>query len=252
MIIASISEITDANLKRLQESLSGPTSKRPSSTSKSSFPPSASSSFQQPHNASVQNSARIGSQPAQQHQHTEQLKGNCEVDDYEVDALIPPVPSTFLELDHMTLSEVKEIMDDKMLLKSFTLSTSGVKTLEELKQSIETANVNAAKANLKHEGEIDKICTELKTLKHNLDSKMQQYRKLDDERNAITNPPDLQEAIRELTMAKKDAYRESEELADGWVESGGENVSDFVKEFMEVRLLYHTRAAKAERLEMSM
>ena len=69
---------------------------------------------------------------------------------------------------------------------------------------------------------------------------------------AMTHPPDLQDAIEELTKAKKEAYRESEELADEWVESGGENVSDFVKQFMEVRMLYHTRAAKAERLETSM
>ena len=51
--------------------------------------------------------------------------------------------------------------------------------------------------------------------------------------------------------AKKEAYRESETIADDWVESGGD-IGDFVKEFMETRILYHTRAAKAERLCMSM
>ncbi|KAL7535323.1 hypothetical protein ACHAXR_006422 [Thalassiosira sp. AJA248-18] len=241
----SLSEIVDDNLRRLQESLAGP---RPG-PSNNTFPPSASAGFQGS-NGSRQNNSRPVSQPVQNGMVEEKV--NFEVDDYEVNALIPPIPSSFEEINTMTLSEAKQVVENKAVLESFVESTSGVKTLKELKQSIETANVNTAKSNLNHEEQIKGLFAEVETLKQDLNSKMQQYRKLDGERLSITNPPDLQEAIGELNKAKKDAYRESEELADGWVESGGENVSDFVNNFMEVRLLYHTRAAKAERLEMSM
>ena len=111
-----------------------------------------------------------------------------------------------------------------------------------------------AKSNLlDHEEIVKEVCAEVDSLQQELDTKIEQYKKLDAERLELTHPPDKQEAIKELNKAKKDAYRESEELAEEWVESGeGGNVSDFVKRFMDVRLLYHTRAAKAERLEMSM
>ena len=180
-------------------------------------------------------------------------KVNYEVADDEVDTLIPPIPSSFPEIDAMPLSEVKQVVDNKEAMEKFVESTSAVKTLRELKQSIEASNVDAAKSNLlDHEDIVKGVCTEVETLEQELNAKIEQYKKLDAERTAMTHPPDLQDAIKELTKAKKEAYRESEELADEWVESGGENVSDFVKQFMEVRMLYHTRAAKAERLETSM
>lgn len=182
-----------------------------------------------------------------------QKVNNYEVSDDEVDTLIPPIPSSFPEIDAMPLSEVKRVVDDKEVMETFVESTSAVKTLRELKQSIEASNIDAAKSNLlDHEDVVKGVCTEVETLEQELNAKIEQYKKLDAERMAMTHPPDLQDAIEELTKAKKEAYRESEELADEWVESGGENVSDFVKQFMEVRMLYHTRAAKAERLETSM
>lgn len=201
------------------------------------------------------NNSRSGNhqQSVVQNEVIAQKVNNYEVSDDEVDTLIPPIPSSFPEIDAMPLSEVKQVVDNKEVMETFVESTSAVKTLRELKQSIEASNVDAAKSNLlDHEDIVKGVCTEVETLEQELNAKIEQYKKLDAERTAMTHPPDLQDAIKELTKAKKEAYRESEELADEWVESGGENVSDFVKQFMEVRMLYHTRAAKAERLETSM
>jgi len=242
----SILEITDANLKRLQDSLSGP---RPPVNNDP--PPSHSSVSQRP-NGSLHAPKRESQPQRNEFLEPVEQKPNFEVSDYEVDALIPPIPSSFLAIDNMPMSELKKLMDDKEVLEDFVQSTSEVQTLKELKQSIETSNVDAAKFNLQQEGEMDGVCTEVESLKRDLNSRIQQYRKLDAERIAITHPPDLQEAIGELTKAKKDAYRQSERLADEWIDSGAEDVSDFVEKFVEVRLLYHTRAAKAERLENSM
>ena len=251
--------MTDANLRRLQESLAGQggqnrrQSAPPGHARTGSHPAPAPAYSTAVHNGHARNNSFPGNGTKQTYDRiVEEKVDNCEVNDDEVDALIPPIPSTFEGINAMTLSEVNAVTEDKALCTSFVENTSGVKTLMELKQSIETANVNIAKSNLKHEEEIDGLCTEVETLKQDMNTKMQQYRKLDVERNAITNPPDLQEAIGELNRAKKDAYNESEELAEEWVEAGGENVGDFVNRFCEVRLLYHVRAAKAERLEMSM
>lgn len=241
----SILEITDANLKRLQDTLSGP---RPPSNNST---PNASASPKRRNGSTHDERPQRQNQP-QQNEIIVEEKPNFDVSDYEIDALIPPVPSSFLKVDQMPLSELHQLVESKSFLTTFVNDTDEVKTLKAIKQSIETSNIKAAKANLVHEGEMEGLCTEVESLKEVLNLQMQQYRKLDGERVSMTHPPDLQEAIRELQKAKKDAFRESENLADEWIEGGGDNVSDFVKEFMEVRLLYHTRAAKAERLENSM
>jgi len=223
-----VMEITDANLRRLQQSLSGSTSSNNSSNSRQAQSTSSHNNKPPPNYEQVAND--------------------------EVNTLIPPIPSSFPEIDKMSLSEVKQVVDDEKVLERFVENTAAVKTLRELKQSIEASNVDVAKSNLlDHEEIVKEVCTEVGSLQQELDKKIEQYKKLDAERLELTHPPDKQEAIKELNKAKKDAYRESEEMAEEWVESGeGGNVSDFVKRFMDVRVLYHTRAAKAERLEMSM
>jgi len=251
-------EITDSNLRRLQESLSGPNI-RPSgeshnigeSTNTNQYAPPASASGAQRPNSSVQ-SANRHSRPADRPVQSNRIKpkADFEVDDDEVDVLIPPIPSSFPELDAMPLSEVKRIAENKAFLDLFVEGTSEVNFLRENKQSIEASNVEVAKANLAHEEKIETLSAEVETLKQDLNDKMQKYRKLDAERLELTQPPKVKDVIAELLKAKKDALRESDDLAERWVERGGDDVSDFIKKFMDIRQSYHARAAKAERLEV--
>eukprot|EP00585_Thalassiosira_rotula_P005174 CAMPEP_0196160832 /NCGR_PEP_ID=MMETSP0910-20130528/47029_1 /TAXON_ID=49265 /ORGANISM="Thalassiosira rotula, Strain GSO102" /LENGTH=297 /DNA_ID=CAMNT_0041425773 /DNA_START=471 /DNA_END=1364 /DNA_ORIENTATION=- len=243
----SILEITDANLRRLNDGL------RPPAKFGNVQPESAPPSYPTQNGSYHADQPRHQTQPQPQPQNEfVPPKLNFEIKNYEVDSMIPPIPSSFLKIDNMNLSELNQLVENNTVLQQFIDGTSEVKTLKEIKQSIETSNVNAAKANLVHEEEMEDVCTTVESLKQDLTSKMQRYRELDAERVALTHPPDLQEAIGELNVAKKSAYRESEKLADEWIDAGGEDVNDFVKKFMEVRFLYHSRAAKAERLENSM
>ncbi|KAL3780680.1 hypothetical protein ACHAW5_003716 [Stephanodiscus triporus] len=253
-----IMEITDSNLKRLQESLTGSNIRPGRSsdnngglTNNNQYAPQASASeFQRPND-----SMQLGnghSRPTDISVQNDRIKPKVdfEIDDDEVDGLIPPIPSSFPEFDAMPLSEVKRVVENKAFLDLFVEGTSEVTTLRELKQSIETSNVDAAKANLADEEIIVTLSSEVKTLEQDLSSKIQQYRKLDAERLKLTQPPKVKDVIAELLKAKKDALRESDDLAERWIESGGSDVSDFVKKFIDVRQFYHTRAAKAERLEI--
>jgi hypothetical protein len=174
-----------------------------------------------------------------------------EVTDEEVHTLIPAIPSSFPQLESMTMSQVKDLLDNESSFEDFIQQTSEVATLNELKQSIMSANVDAAEANLLHREKVERQTAELDSLGDDLQMKLEQFNKLDQERVALTSPPDLNATIKYLNHVKKEAYRQSEAIADDWVESGGD-VGDFVKKFMEKRALYHTRAAKAERLSMSM
>lgn len=123
---------------------------------------------------------------------------------------------------------------------------------------IEQSNIEAAKTNLQHETQLEEMQSEIIALEGEVTTQLQRYKELHARRVALTEPPSVQTAISELNVAKKDAYRLSESLAERWVESGGsgggsstEDVGDFVKQFMEMRMLYHCRAAKIERLENS-
>jgi hypothetical protein len=187
-------------------------------------------------------------------------KPNFDVSDEEIDALLPSIPSTFPTIETMTsLSELTRLIENKStLLSSFIEQTNEVQTLREIQMGIEQSNIEAAKSNLQHETQLEEMQSEIIALEGEVTTQLQRYKELHARRVALTEPPSVQTAISELNVAKKDAYRLSESLAERWVESGGsgggsstEDVGDFVKQFMEMRMLYHCRAAKIERLENS-
>ena len=242
----NVMEITDVNLKRLQENLNSSSGGDSNAASRRASNPPAYQTL----NDSVTNNQRLTHRPGD----TAAMKqSQHELADDEVNALIPSVPTSFSQLESMTMSKVKELLNDESVFESFIQQTSEVAILNELKQSIICANVDTAQANLVYKERIEQQSSDLNSLHGTLQSKLSKYRKLDDARNesTFTCPPDLSETLKKLNHAKKEAYRESETIADEWVESGGD-VGDFVKEFMETRILYHTRAAKAERLSMSL
>lgn len=238
----SISQVVDENLSRLQQTLSG-TSNNNNATNRSN-PPNTTSSSNNTHNKS--NGVNV------QAQVIDKKEAACKVDEEELSSLIPRVPSNFPEIEELSLSELNDLVNNKAALDKFINKISVVDALKELKESIEMSNVDTATANLALEEKVESICMEVETLKQDLKSNLEKYRELDARRAAMTRPPEIHEAVRELTSAKKKALNESDEFADDWVESGGSDVSAFVKKFMDTRVLHHTRAAKAERLKMSM
>lgn len=252
-----ILEITDAKLRRLQENLTSGSSSGRLSTVASTNNNHVVDSNQYTSSAAsgVQRSNEYNEFSNGHSRSNDRIKPKAEfeVDDDDVNGLIPPTPASFRELDAMPSSEVKRIVDNRSFLDLFVEGTSEVSTLRELKQSIEASNVDVARANLAHEAKIEKLTHEVETLKQDLNRKVQRYRELNSQRLALTQPPSTQEVIAKLTMAKRDAYRESEEYAEQWIEESGdgEDVSEFIKKFIGVRQSYHIRAAKVERLESS-
>lgn len=246
----SISQIVDENLARLQQTMGLPgTTKNNNTATQSSPHPTTTPSSNSAHTS---NGAAHAHANVQAQKSIDEKEAACKVDEEELSSLIPRVPSNFPEIDEMSLSELNDLVNNKAALDTFIDSISEVNTLRELKESIEMSNVDTATANLALGEKIETICSEVETLKQDLKSNMDKYRELDAKRFAMTCPPEIHEARRELSAAKKKAYNESEEFADDWVESGGSDVSEFVRKFMDTRVLYHTRAAKVERLGMSM
>jgi len=238
----SISQIVDENLRRRQQGLPGTANNKQTATKTSNRPNATSSS----------NGTHGGNGAVVQATAIDKKEKACKVDEDELSSLIPRVPTSFPEIEEMSLSQLNDLVNNKEALDTFINNISVVANLNELKESIETSNVDTATANLALEEKVKSICMEVETLKQDLKSNVETYQQLDARRAAMTRPPEIHEALQELTVAKKKALNESDEFADDWVESGGSDVSAFVKQFMETRVLHHTRAAKAERLKMAM
>ncbi len=229
--LAEIVEITDDGLRRLQESLSPVPN--PNRVHMNGFIPNG-DGYSRPANEPAQN---IRIEPPV----------IISVDDSELEEYIPEIPPSIPEFQEMSLPEVKRIAENKAFLDLFVDEMPGVANMRELKSSIEASNVESARVNLARRENIEALSAEIDTLKQDLSDRVQQYQVLDAERLAVTQPPQVRDVITDLQRAKRDAERESDNMADRWIEGGGggDDVEDFVKRFLEVRKLYHTREAKA-------
>ena len=109
-------------------------------------------------------------------------------------------------------------------------------------------NVKLANDNLAQEPKLNELQADIKNLQTTVKQKYETFAKLEAKQNASCAPPDKADTLRKLNKAKKEAFDESEELAETWVEDGG-SVDDFCKKFLETRKVHHMRAAKMEILK---
>ncbi|VEU37442.1 unnamed protein product [Pseudo-nitzschia multistriata] len=159
---------------------------------------------------------------------------------------MPPIPSTYDEVDNASREELDEILQDDLEFKAFVhrlkisdeIFTIGSSRLDE--------NVLLANENLEQEAKLKTLQSEVNELHSTLKSKLDAFSKLEKEQDVICAPPDLKSTIKKLQKAKKEAFEESEELAEEWVDDGVGTVDDFCKRFLEQRKVHHMRAAKME------
>jgi ESCRT-I complex subunit VPS37 len=164
---------------------------------------------------------------------------------------MPRVPLKYPETDNLSREELDDLLSDDLEFKAFVhrleifdeIFTVGSSRLDE--------NVVVAKENLEQETKWKALKSEVKDLHETFKSKLDNYSKVEDKQNAICAPPDTNSTLRKLHKAKKEAFDESEKIAEEWVDDGGGNVDDFCKRFLERRIIHHTRAAKMEILQNS-
>jgi len=161
---------------------------------------------------------------------------------------MPRVPLKLAETENLQRDELDKLLSDDLEFKAFVhklkifdeIFTVGSSRLEE--------NVDLAKKNLERETEWKMLRDEVKSLRETLNSKFEYYSKLEDQQNTICAPPDTKSTLRKLHRAKKEAFDESEKLAEEWVDGGGDT-DNFCKMFLEQRKIHHMRAAKMEILQ---
>jgi len=161
---------------------------------------------------------------------------------------MPRVQLKYPETENLSREKLDELLCDDLELKAFVHRLKVFDQIFTIGSSRLDENVVLAKENLRQETEWKTLQSEVKDLHGTLRTKLDDYSKLEDKQNVICAPPDTKTTLRKLHKAKKEAFDESERLAEEWVDDGG-GVDDFCKRFLERRKIHHMRAAKMEILQ---
>lgn len=162
---------------------------------------------------------------------------------------MPRIPSKFSEVETLSREELDELLSDDLEFKAFVHRLKIFDEIDAIMSTRLDENVVLAKENLERETKWKALQNEVKAEHSALSSKLSQFSKLEQQQNAICAPPDTKSTLKKLQKAKKEAFEESEELAEDWVENGEGTVNDFSKNFLEKRKIHHMRAAKLEILQ---
>ena len=223
-------EITDAGLKSIQNKTQTNGRRHASSTSNS---------------ASVVNRTS-----ARSSQHSTSMDSNDAPPEYSAAFLeMPSIPRQLDELDALSREELDALLDDELEFTTFINQLPYFKAIQSTANDILEENVVAAKANLDKEEQVKALHKDVVELQQSLEKELKRFQTLEREQDALCAPPDLRDVLRKLNRAKKEAFVESEQYAEEWVEDGS-NVEAFVRDFVEKRMVHHIRAAKIERLQL--
>mmetsp|Transcript_20391 Transcript_20391/g.44366 ORF Transcript_20391/g.44366 Transcript_20391/m.44366 type:complete len:338 (+) Transcript_20391:96-1109(+) len=159
---------------------------------------------------------------------------------------MPQIRLKYDEVQNLSREELDELLQDDLEFKAFVHRLKVFDDIHTIGSSRLDENVVLAKRNLE-QGEKWKILQiEVNELHRTLNLKLNHFSEFEDQQTAICAPPDTKLTIEKLQRAKKEAFDESEELAEDWVENGKGSVDDFCKRFLEQRTIHHMRAAKIE------
>jgi ESCRT-I complex subunit VPS37 len=162
---------------------------------------------------------------------------------------MPTVPNKYPQVENLSREQLDSLMDDELEFVTLVHKLDVYDDIFSRGSSRLNENVKLANENLEQETKLRALQNDAKELHQILQSKLDDFSKLEARQNSICAPPDKTATIRKLTKAKKEAFDESENLAETWVEEGGMNVDDFCKQFLEKRTIHHMRAAKMEILK---
>ena len=162
---------------------------------------------------------------------------------------VPAVPAEFSKLESMEREELEKLLKDHIALVAFCNELPYIKELNEKRVSVVEENAKKAQINVEKKEELHDLHSEVKELQKKLKSKVKEFEQLEEKQNSMCAVPDTRVVLKELHRAKKEAFEESEQLAEEWLDDGATDVKDFCRRFIEARKVHHVRAGKMEILQ---
>ncbi|GAX23121.1 ESCRT-I complex subunit VPS37 [Fistulifera solaris] len=170
---------------------------------------------------------------------------------HETHVEMPAVPTEFPELERLDREQLDALLSDELEFQAFCNKLDSVKTLVTMVTSVVDENATLARQNWEKKSELHGLYERATELQQQLREKVATFRTLEQQQDQLYRPVDSKKVIKDLIKAKKEAFDQSEQFADNWIDQQG-NVDDFLAKFLEVRRLHHVRAAKLELLEGSL
>lgn len=162
---------------------------------------------------------------------------------------MPSVPAEFSKLESMEREELEHLLKDHVALVAFCNELSFVKELNEKRLSVLEENIAKAEANLEKQQELETLHSQVKELQKRLKASVAEFQELEQKQDSLCAVPDIRFVLKELHRAKKQAFDDSEQLAEEWLDEGAEDVKGFCRRFIEARKVHHVRAGKMEVLQ---
>mmetsp|Transcript_59021 Transcript_59021/g.144408 ORF Transcript_59021/g.144408 Transcript_59021/m.144408 type:complete len:423 (-) Transcript_59021:45-1313(-) len=162
---------------------------------------------------------------------------------------MPQIPKSYPEIKDMDRADLDDLLDDELEFLALVHKLKVFDQIFTIGSSRLNENVQLANDNISKEEKWNTLKSEVKELQKTLKTKVSNFNKQEEKQNAICAPPEKSSTLRKLNQAKKEAFEESETIAEEWVDYGGSTVDEFLKSFLAKRRVHHLRAAKAEILK---
>ena len=233
----AIQQIFDSNLRNIQ----------PNNNPDSSTPPPPAKRSHYHHHHSASSSSSMDDAPPDYDTLLQASPVPQETTSRKVD--VPSVPVEFSKLESMEREELEKLLKDHIALVAFCNELPYIKELNEKRVSVLEENVKKAQSNMEKREELHSLHSEVKELQKNFKSKVKEFKQLEEKQDSMCAVPDTRVILKELHRAKKEAFEESEQLAEEWLDDGAADVKDFCRRFIEARKVHHVRAGKMEILQ---
>ncbi|CEG36909.1 Uncharacterized conserved protein [Plasmopara halstedii] len=161
---------------------------------------------------------------------------------------MPVIPSTFLELEELSPSQLQKLNSDEHAIKIFVDKLTLVTEFTQLRDQILHSNMGTAMKTLGHESELRNLqkAIELQRAELRAAQQMLAEKQARQQRIAARHRPDA--LLEQLSLAAKSVDNESDEIAMQFTH-GDIDVAHFLSAFLPQRNLYHERTLKLARVQ---
>ena len=162
-----------------------------------------------------------------------------------------PTNEELRKLDAMDREGLEKLLQDPIALVAFcNAELAFPKELNDKRQTVLKENAAKAKANLARQEELQTLHAQVSELQKQLRTQTKEFQQQwETKQNEICAVPDRSVILSDLYQAKKQAFDDSERMAETWLEDGAPNIKEFCQAFVEARKLHHLRAGKMEILQ---
>lgn len=165
---------------------------------------------------------------------------------------IPPrpsakAPSSFAELDSLSLEELKDLNDKPEVMEVFLTNLESVKKFDVDKEKVMLKNEELARFNLSLQSKLETSKDELLKMCERLSDLKQTFAKSSQKQQELTEVLSMASIRTQMEIAANEAEEQSEAIADEFL-AKQMPLEEFIQKFLEKRKLCHSRRAKEDKL----